>query len=90
MSFKSELFLFNKKYNVLNFNVNLEQPDDATGLPNARVVGGKINFTIEEQRNISDFLQVAFSNNQTINGYIRAYRRDGLQKFFDYAFSEYA
>ncbi len=30
---------------------------------------------------------MAFSNNQTINGYIRAYRRDGLQKFFDYQFA---
>lgn len=87
MSFKSELFLFNKTYNILSFNVNLEQPHDGSGYPNSRVIGGKIHFTVETQRDMTDFLQVAISNNQTVAGYIRVYKRDGFQKFFDYEFA---
>ena len=43
---KAELFIFDKKYPILDFELILEKDSDTTGLPTSNPYGGKNDYNI--------------------------------------------
>lgn len=85
--FKADLFIFGKKYPLLDFELVLEKEYDTTGLPVSNPYGGKMTMSFASTKNDIDTLEAALSNRIMVSGYVRIYRRDGIQKFFDYEFA---
>ncbi len=85
--FKAKLFIFDKDYNVLEFDTDINQKDDGTGLPITRTHGGKLNITMPSPKDISEFFTVAVSSRQMVSGYLRLFERDGLHKHKDWEFA---
>ncbi len=87
MSFKATLFIFDKEYPLLKLDYNLAQPVDYSGRPQGRTSGGKIYTTFAATKDDSGIYEAMFSPDQMVQGYIRVYRRDGMQKDFDIKFA---
>ena len=87
MSFKATLFIFGKEYPLVKLDYNFNQNTDYTGRPKSRVKGEKINVTFAVTENDSGIYGAMFSPTQTVQGYIRVYKRNGLQKEFDIKFA---
>ncbi len=85
--FKADLFIFDTKYSILDFELSIKKDDDDTGLPVSNPYGGKMTLTFASTRNDTDLLEAAMASRMMVRGYIRIYRRDGIQKFFDYEFA---
>ena len=85
--FKADLFIFDTKYSILDFELTIEKDDDDTGLPVSNPYGGKMSITFASTRNDTDLLEAAMASRMMVQGYVRIYRRDGIQKFFDYEFA---
>ncbi|KAA1243014.1 type VI secretion system tube protein TssD [Aquimarina sp. RZ0] len=87
MSFKATLFIFDKEYPLLKLDYNLAKPVDYTGRPQGRTLGGKIYTTFAATKDDSGIYEAMFSPDQMVQGYIRVYKRDGMQKDFDIKFA---
>ncbi len=87
MSFKATLFIFDKEYPLLQLDYFLNQSVDATGRPNSRVFGGKINVTTNATKDDSGIEGAMFSPTQKVEGKIVVYKRDGMQKNFEIKFA---
>ncbi len=85
--FKADLFIFDTKYSILDFELTIEKDNDDTGLPVSNPYGGKMSITFASTRNDTDLLEAAMASRMMVQGYVRIYRRDGIQKFFDYEFA---
>ncbi len=85
--FKAKLFIFEREYEILKFKIQYNQNIDAVGMPIERVNGNFIDVEFSSIKNEREFFEVAFSNRKTVKGYVRFYRRDGFQKFYDYEFA---
>ena len=84
---KAELFIFDKKYSILDFELTLEKEADTTGLPVSNPYGGKMTIKFASSKNDTDILEAAMASRMMVKGYVRMYRRDGTQKLFDYEFA---
>ena len=84
---KAELFIFDKKYSILDFELTLEKESDTTGLPVSNPYGGKMTIKFASSKNDTDILEAAMASRMMVKGYVRMYRRDGTQKLFDYEFA---
>ncbi len=80
MSFSSKLKVDSIEYNVMIADYEITQPDDGTGLPNSRTVGGKIELRIETQKG-TELFDWASSNNQLRDGELIFYNRDNVSTF---------
>ncbi len=87
MSFKATLFIFDKEYPLLQLDYSLNQSVDATGRPNSRVFGGKINVTANATKDDSGIEGAMISPTQKVEGKIVVYKRDGMQKNFEIKFA---
>ncbi|WP_010522837.1 type VI secretion system tube protein TssD [Aquimarina agarivorans] len=85
--FKAKLFIFEKEYDVLKFDTDINQQDDGTGLPITITNGGKLNITIPAPKDVVEFFTVAVSSRQMVSGLVRFYQRDGLHKHKDWEFA---
>ncbi len=85
--FKAKLFIFEREYEILKFKIRYNQNIDTIGMPIERVNGNFIDVEFSSIKNEREFFEVAFSNRKTVKGYVRFYRRDGFQKFYDYEFA---
>lgn len=80
MSFSAKLKIDNIEYNVMVADYYITQPDDGTGLPNARSVGGKIEVRIESKKG-TELFEWASSNNAVKNGELIFLNRDNISTF---------
>ncbi len=87
MSFKATLFIFDKEYPLLQLDYSLNKSVDATGRPNSRVFGGKINVTTNATKDDSGIEGAMISPTQKVEGKIVVYKRDGMQKNFEIKFA---
>ena len=85
--FKATLFVLDKEYPLLDINYNLNQKADQTGRPIGRTFGGKLFVKFASTRDDAFFYEAMFSPNLMIEGKIRIFRRDGIQKAFDIEFA---
>ena len=84
---KAELSIFDKKYPILDFELILEKESDPTGLPTSNPYGGKMTIQFASSKDDTDLIEAAMASRMMVKGYIRMYRRDGIQKLFDYEFA---
>ncbi len=87
MSFKATLFIFEKEYPLIDIKYNLKKMVDNTGRPTTRTHGGSIQVQFAATRDDSGMYEAMLSPTQMVKGYIRTYRRDGIQKDFDIEFA---
>ena len=80
MSFTAKLKVDTNEYNVMIADYSITQPDDGTGLPNSRTVGGKIEASIESKKG-NELFEWASSNNQLRDGELILYNRDSISSF---------
>ena len=85
--YKAELVIFDKVYPILDFELTLEKDSDTTGLPVSNPFGGKMTIKFASSKNDTDILEAAMASRMMVKGYVRMYRRDGVQKLFDYEFA---
>ncbi len=85
--FKADLFIFGQRFPLLSFEVTLEKDDDPTGLPITNSYGGKMTMSYSSTKKDIDIIEAAMASRMFVDGYVRIYRRDGIQKFFDYEFA---
>lgn len=79
MSFLAKLHVDGQEYNVLHCTYNFEQPMDSSGKPAGKPIGGQIMVTLESQGKF-DLFHWMSSPDQTKDGYIIFYRRDGMSQ----------
>ena len=84
---KAELLIFDKIYPILDFELTLEKEADTTGLPVSNPFGGKMIITFASGKNDTDLIEAAMGSRMMVRGIVRMYRRDGIQKLFDYEFA---
>ena len=84
---KAELLIFDQVYPILDFELTLEKEADTTGLPVSNPFGGKMAITFASAKNDTDLIEAAMGSRMMVRGIIRMYRRDGIQKLFDYEFA---
>lgn len=87
MSFKAELFLEGKKFNILHCEYSLKQHIDHNGKPAARPRGGQIAVLIESMAD-TELFDWMVSHTQTKSGHITFLRRDTLAKMKELQFSD--
>lgn len=76
MSFKSQLVLGGNTYNVLSFNMNINQMTDQNGVPRDRVRCDIINVVIESSGKDDEITEWATSPKMKKNGQISFFKRD--------------
>ena len=84
---KAELIIFDQVYPILDFELILEKEADTTGLPLSNPFGGKMTITFASAKNDTDLIEAAMASRVMVRGIVRMYRRDGIQKLFDYEFA---
>lgn len=84
---KAELVIFDKIYPILDFELILEKDNDPTGLPTSNPYGGKMTIQFASSKDDTDLIEAAMASRMMVRGIVRMYRRDGIQKLFDYEFA---
>lgn len=79
MSFLAKLELDGELYNILEFDISLDQDVDQNDRPSAIARGGRIRMVVESTRS-TIFFSWTLSDTQTKDGKIIFYRRDELSQ----------
>ncbi len=87
MSFKAKLCIEGEERNLLDAELVFSQLADYNGRPSQLPVGAPLNLTFESTRNDALFYSYMFHPDRMFKGYIRFFKRDGLQKYFDIEFA---
>ncbi len=87
MSFLAKLKIDGTTYNVMEADYSITQPDDGTGLPSAKTVGGKIFLKVESDKSTA-LIDWAMSNSERRSGTLVFYNRDSVSTFRNIAFSD--
>ncbi|KIA99752.1 MULTISPECIES: type VI secretion system tube protein TssD [unclassified Flavobacterium] len=87
MSFLAKLELDNEIFNVLEFDINLDQNTDNNGKPSNKTKGGQIRLVIESTQTdlFSDWM-VSHTSNK--DGKIIFYRRDAMSTMKNVTFKK--
>lgn len=85
--FKAALFLYGKEYTLLSLDYEILKKADINGRPATRALGGMLATSFASTKNDTALYEAMFSKTQLIKGYIRVYKRNGLQKSFDIEFA---
>ena len=87
MSFKVELEVAGKKYNVLSVNYGLFQETDATGRPSTVTRGGKIEVTVESTGS-TDLFEWMTNSFERKDGKVIFFKRDSEATLKELKFTE--
>ncbi len=87
MSFKAKLYIEGEERNLLDAELVFSQVADYNGRPSQLPVGAPLNLAFESTRNDELFYSYMFHPDRMFKGYIRFFKRDGLQKYFDIEFA---
>ncbi|WP_067150924.1 type VI secretion system tube protein TssD [Pseudotamlana agarivorans] len=87
MSFKAILFFQEEERQLLNAELIFYQLADYNGRPKQSPVGEPLQLVFESTRNDEIFYSYMFHPDRMCKGYIRFFKRDGFQKYFDIEFA---
>ncbi len=87
MSFLAKLKIDGTEYNVMEADYSITQPDDGTGLPDSKPVGGKIFLKVESDKSTA-LVDWAMSNSERRSGTLVFFNRDSVSTFRHIAFSD--
>lgn len=87
MSFKAKLYIEGEERNLLDAELVYSQIADYNGRPTQVPVGKPLQLAFESTRNDELFYNYMFHPDRMCKGYIRFFKRDGLQKDFDIEFA---
>lgn len=87
MSFLAKFEIDDMSYNILEYDIRLEQKTDINGKPSSGPKGGEIHIAIETDMkdNFSDWM---VSNTQTKDGKLVFYKRDGMSRMKSISFKK--
>lgn len=87
MSFKAKLHIEGEERILLDAELVYSQIADYNGRPTQLPVGAPLQIAFESTRNDELFYNYMFHPDRKFKGYIRFFKRDGLQKLFDIEFA---
>ncbi len=85
MSFLARLFINDRIINVQSSRIFFHQNKDIAGKPRGLVDGGLFTLVLELDGK-TDLLHQMIAIEQTVEGYVRFYKRDGMSRLTDYEF----
>ena len=85
MSFLARLFINDRVINIKSSRIYFHQSKDIAGKPSGRVHGGMFTLVLELDGK-TDLLHQMMAIEQTVEGYVRFYKRDGMSRLTDYEF----
>lgn len=87
MSFKAKLYIEGQERNLLNSVLVYSQIADYNGRPTQLPVSEPLQLAFESTKDDELFYNYMFHPDRMFKGYIRFFKRDGLQKDFDIEFA---
>ncbi|AXT60396.1 hypothetical protein D1816_08550 [Aquimarina sp. AD10] len=87
MSFKAVLYIENQERILINSELVYSQLADINGRPTQLPMGEPLHLVFPSNAQDELFYEYMFAPNRMCKGYIRVFKRDGLQKDFDIEFA---